>query len=109
MPVLCVQQDLRYGCASCHPGQQAQQSRLLLAPAHLLPCFHQTYPCPACPHPLPPAPPCLARRFAELERSVQASTADVAGLREMGESVGEYRAKMDVARWVLEGLKGLEG
>jgi hypothetical protein len=37
------------------------------------------------------------RRFQELERGLQASAADVASVREVGASLGEYRATLDVA------------
>ena len=57
-------------------------------PPHLIPSFQR---CPVSPHPL------LLCRFQELERGLQASAAEVASVREVGASLGEYRATLDVA------------
>ena len=37
-----------------------------------------------------------------MERSLEAQAGEMAALRQMGEALGEYRATLDVARWVLQ-------
>lgn len=40
----------------------------------------------------------LPRRFAEVERALQSNAGEMAALREMGDSIAEYRSTLDVAR-----------
>lgn len=44
-------------------------------------------------------------RFAEVERTLQANAGEMAALREMGESIAEYRSTLDVARCGMCWLK----
>lgn len=51
-----------------------------------------------CMPPFHPNPLSLPRRFAEVERALQANAGEMAALREVGESMAHYRATLDVAR-----------